>query len=195
MESAKWIAAAAMMTPTVALAQPGLPPEHTGENWVIGVDGIGPVRLGMTHAQVERLLRLPLDDTEQAPGCVQSFHGLRYRGMTFQFSRGLLVAMFVVEPAPNRTARGIGVNASMRSVIRAYGPVVRLPAGRHGWQGRAQLQSEVGPARGVRYLMRWTGPNRVMAFLGEDPNSVGNVTVGDASLIRPGACGSVMTPG
>jgi len=194
MKSLKCIAALLAVIPAAAMAQPGLPPEHSGENWVIGTDGIGPIRLGMTRAQVERLLNLTLEDNDMGHGCVEASHGLRYSGLSFDFANGVLVSLFAVEPANNRTAAGVRVNARMSAVVRAYGPVVRLPAGRHGWQGRRQLQSEVGPAPGVRYLLRWSGPNRVMAFLGEDPASVGNITVADARFVRPGACGSAMTP-
>lgn len=192
MKSLKWTAALLAAMPGAAMAQVSVPGH--GANWVIGEDGIGPIRLGMTRQEVERTLGVTLEDNDLGGGCVESHHGTDYGGLGFDFDHGVLVMVFAVEPATARTARGIRVNSRISAVTRAYGPVVRLPAGRHGWQGRVQLQSEVGPALGIRYLMRWSGPNRVMAFTGEDPAHVGNVTVATASFVRPGACGSIMTP-
>jgi hypothetical protein len=192
MNHARLLTAMIVALPAAAQAQGGMSVPGRGADWVLGPGSVGPIQLGMTRHRVEQLLGVQLEENQIGTGCVEGHHGTDYGGLTFDFDQGVLVKIYAVEPATAHTARGIRPNSRMSDVTRLYGPVRMLPAGRHGWQGRAQLQSEVGPAAGVRYLLYWTGPDRVIGFFGG--RNVDNVTIGSASLVRPGSCGSVMTP-
>ena len=85
MKSLKLIAALAMVMPAAGQAQ-HLVTAGRAANWTFSDDGVGPVRLGMSRQQVERLLGVTLESNDQdAPGCVEAFKEGRYGGLGFDF--------------------------------------------------------------------------------------------------------------
>lgn len=117
-------------------------------NWVLTVEGLGPVKIGMTRAQVARALKATLrgEAIESLDQCVeQNLRGLP--GVTFLFEDKRLNRISVHRPSQIRTPRGIGVGATATQIKRAYGP--RLKAENHHYVG--------APAE---YLTYWTRPKQ-----------------------------------
>ncbi|MEO7635778.1 MAG: hypothetical protein ABIS38_09065 [Sphingomicrobium sp.] len=115
-------------------------------DWVLTVDGLGPVKIGMTRAQVARELHAQLrgEAIESVDQCVeQGTRGLP--GVTFMFEDKKLGRISIHKPSRITTPRGIGVGATAAQIKRAYGP--RLKAEWHHYVG--------APAQ---YLTYWTKP-------------------------------------
>lgn len=136
------LALSTALAATAATAQPRL--------WHLTPDGYGPVRIGMTRAQVERALAVrlegePLDDAnvciEMAPGAGP------HRDLVFMFIQRRLSRIAAIDASRVTTPRGLGIGATAAQVRRAYGRGLR--AEEHAYLGR--------PAE---YLTFWTRPNR-----------------------------------
>ena len=93
-------------------------------SWVLTPDGWGPVRMGMTQAQVERALHARLHGEPLEPGdenaCVE-MDTARYPGVAFMFEERKLSRISLWEESKVTTSRGIGVGANADQVRRAYG--------------------------------------------------------------------------
>ncbi len=114
--------------------------------WVLGVDGLGPVKIGMTRAQVAKVLKARLHGAaiESDDICVEKDTN-EYPGVHFMFEDKRLTRISVGQPSRIKTARGIGAKASAAQIKRAYGPRLKAEKNRYH-QAPAQL------------LIYWTVP-------------------------------------
>lgn len=89
--------------------------------WVLTVDGLGPVRIGMTRAQVARTLHAKLRGSaiESADLCVEQ-DAREYPGLTFMFEDRRLSRISIRKPSQVRTPRAVGAGATAAAVRRAY---------------------------------------------------------------------------
>ncbi|MBA3669276.1 MAG: hypothetical protein H0W71_04325 [Sphingomonas sp.] len=112
---------------------------------VLTVDGLGPVRIGMTIKQAEKALggKLVGEAIESDDICVEKESKAGPRGVYYMFEDKTLARISLGSGSPDRTPRGIGVGATAQQVRRAYG--VKLKAEPHHYAG---LPAE--------YLTFWT---------------------------------------
>ncbi|MGH6658112.1 MAG: hypothetical protein ACREBK_04620 [Sphingomicrobium sp.] len=133
----KWFPLALLAAPACAGAAP--------DPWVLTVDGLGPVRIGMTIAEVEKAIggKLEGDAIESDDICVEKDSKAGPPGIGYMFEDKKLVRISIGEGSTILTPRGIGYGASAADVRRAYG---------------AKLESEphayAGPP--AEYLTYWT---------------------------------------
>jgi hypothetical protein len=85
------------------------------------VDGLGPVRIGMTQAEVARALRSKLvgQALDDENVCVEK-HSPGLAGVYFMFEERRLSRISVAAPSRVSTPRGIRVGATAAEVRRAY---------------------------------------------------------------------------
>lgn len=116
--------------------------------WPLTVDGWGPVRIGMTQAQVSKVLntRLTGEAIEDEETCVEKGSS-KYPGVFFMFEDGKVTRISVSEPSPVKTPSGIGIGATAAEVRRAY-------------PKRLQAETHVYLDRPAEYLTFWTAPNK-----------------------------------
>ncbi|MEO5772504.1 MAG: hypothetical protein ABIQ32_00110 [Sphingomicrobium sp.] len=95
--------------------------------WHLSPHGLGPVRIGMSQAQVSRSLRAKLSGEAivSENECVEKTAG-SFPGLTFLFERGRLGRISVSKPSRITTARGMGVGAVSSQVRRAYGRALKV---------------------------------------------------------------------
>ena len=82
-------------------------------------DGWGPVKIGMTQAEVAKALRADLEGEpiEDENVCVEKITA-RHPGMWFMFLEGRLARISVGEKSKVRTPRGVGLGATAAEVRR-----------------------------------------------------------------------------
>jgi hypothetical protein len=114
-----------------ALAAVAVPPspepawaQSRAARWHLTPDGFGPVRIGMTRAQVERALAIrlrgePLDEGPDA--CVEMLAVTGRPGLVFMFEGRRLTRISARADSGITTPRGIAVGARAAEVRRAYG--------------------------------------------------------------------------
>lgn len=155
----------------LALAAPAAAPaQPTG--WRLTPDGYGPVRIGMTRAQVSAALsiRLEGDAIEDEEACIEMAAAQGYRGLYFMFEHGRLSRISATEPSQATTALGVGIGATAERVRRAYGAGMRSET--HEYLGR--------PAE---YLTFWTRRNaRGIRFETDTDRRVTTIHVGGAAI-------------
>ena len=139
---------------------------------VLTVDGLGPVRIGMTIRQVEQALggKLVGEALESDDICVEKESKSGPRGAYYMFEDKKLARISLGRGSSTTTARGIGVGATARQVRRAYG--VKLKAEPHYYAGR--------PAE---YLTFWTVPGkRGVRFETDSRRKVDTIHAGTAAI-------------
>jgi hypothetical protein len=117
-------------------------------SWPLTPLGWGPAKIGMTRAQVARVLGVPLRGTaiESVDVCVeQSARGSAYSGVIFMFENKRLSRISTGSQSRVRTPSGIRVGATAAQVRRAYGR--KLQAEPHKYL-----------AKPAEYLTYWTVP-------------------------------------
>jgi len=93
-------------------------------DWKLTPAGWGPVRMGMTRAQVSKVLHVELQgnfiDNE---GTCQELVGVddALDGLFFMFEEGKLTRISASEPSAVRTPRGLHVGSTIEEVRKAYG--------------------------------------------------------------------------
>jgi hypothetical protein len=135
----------------VALSAIAVPaqPQARG-SWRLTPDGYGPVRIGMTRAEVERALAIrlrgePLEDGPDA--CVEMSAVRGFPDLNFMFEERRLTRISAHGASRVTTPRGIGVRATAAQVRRAYGRGLR-----------AEGHHYVGPP--AEYLTFWIRPEQ-----------------------------------
>lgn len=134
-----------MMALAAALLIAATPPPV----WHLTVDGLGPVRIGMSRAQVESALHEklkgePLNDEES---CIEMVPEGLDQGLWFMFEGYRLTRISIGEPSKVTTPRGIGIGSSAEEVRRAYPRGLKIEP--HHYE---DLPSE--------YLTYWTVPGK-----------------------------------
>jgi len=76
--------------------------------WQLTVDGVGPVKIGMTQAQVSKLLKAKLTGQaiEDEDTCVEKGTA-KYPGLFFMFEGGKVTRISLSEPSKIRTAAAL----------------------------------------------------------------------------------------
>ena len=104
----------------IAAPAPGQVSQSSRQGWRLTPNGIGPVRIGMTRAQVESILGEPVTGDELTEGCLETVaEGLN--GIGFMFEEDRLTRVSLGSPSRLTTPRGIGVGATEAQVRQAYG--------------------------------------------------------------------------
>jgi len=132
-------------------------------------DGLGAVRIGMTRAQVIRIVG-PLEGEELTPGCIEMEPARGWTHTWFMFEEGRLTRISIGESNRIRTPRGIGIGSTETQVRRAYGRGLRSEP--HTYQEP--------PAR---YFTFWTRPGaRGVRFETDATRRVRTIHAGGPSI-------------
>jgi hypothetical protein len=140
--------------------------------WRVTVDGLGPVRIGMTRKQVEKALHIRLkgEPILDEKSCIEMVPTGKDQGLWFMFEDYRLTMISIGDPSRLKTLRGIGVGATAAEVRKAYGR--GLKAEPHKYEGR--------PAE---YLTFWTVPGkRGVRFETDTKRRVQMIHAGTASI-------------
>jgi hypothetical protein len=91
-------------------------------NWPLTPSGWGPVKMGMTRAEVEAALHIRLkgEPIEDEATCVEMVPEGPDQGVWFMFESFKLTRISIGEPSRVTTPRGIGIGASADRVRSAY---------------------------------------------------------------------------
>jgi hypothetical protein len=142
----------------LALAAPAAAPAQPS-GWRLTPDGYGPVRIGMTRAQVSAALsaRLEGEAIEDEEACIEMGARQGYRGIYFMFENRRLSRISATEPSQATTVRGIGIGATAARVRRAY-PAARAQT--HTYLGRPAEYLTFWPRHATRGIRFETGSDR-----------------------------------
>ena len=135
-------------------------------------DGWGPVRIGMSRAQVEKALGTKLEGEalDDEYSCIDMVPAGSDQGMWFMFEEFKLSRISVGDPSKVKTPRGIAIGSSADDVRRAYGS--GLKAEPHYYE---DLPSE--------YLTYWTKPGkRGVRFETDSKRRVQSIHAGGDSI-------------
>lgn len=95
-------------------------------NWVLEMQGIGPIRIGMTVAHAAGLLGTPrIDRIEPEDACGYAWFPRAPEGVSFMLAGDTLVRTNV-DTTGFRTATGVGVGSRETEVLAAYAGMVRV---------------------------------------------------------------------
>jgi hypothetical protein len=147
-------------------------------SWPLTPDGWGPVRIGMSRVEVEKVLHVRLrgEPIEPPESCVEMVPKGPDQGIWFMIQQHRLTRISIAAPSRVTTPRGIGVGASAAAVRRAYGR--GLKAERHYYEDR--------PAE---YLTFWTVPGkRGVRFETDSKRRVQVIHAGDDSITYVEGC-------
>jgi hypothetical protein len=99
-------------------------PDHKVGSWVLRIDGIGPVRIGMSVSQLSRVLqeKFTIPNDEQSCSFVSAS---RHPQVLFMIEDGRVSRIDVVRRGIP-TERGIQVGDSERKALRAYGKALKV---------------------------------------------------------------------
>ena len=135
-------------------------------------DGWGRVTIGMTRAQVERVLgtRLEGEPIEDEESCIELVPPGPDQGIVFMFQSYRLTRISIGKPSAITTPRGIGIGASARTVRKAYGAALKAEKNHYD-----DLPAE--------YLTYWTVPaKRGVRFETDQRRTVYTIHAGDSSI-------------
>lgn len=155
----------------IALSLAGAAPAQM-RTWPLTPDGYGPVRIGMTRAQVSAALRSPLEGEpiEDEESCIELTATRGHPQLAFLFQARRLSRISVAGAGPIRTQRGIGIGSTAAQIRRAYRP--RLEAEVHEYLG--------APGE---YITWWARPNRRgLRFETDNNRRVDVIHAGDGSI-------------
>jgi len=145
--------------------------------WHLTVNGLGPVRIGMSPKQSANALGTKLSGgaTESGAVCVEK-RADSLPGVTFMFENGRLTRISVHQPSQITTPRGVGAGASADQVRKAYGARLRVE----------NTKYEPPPAE---YLTYWTVANkRGVRFETDSNRRVAVMHAGTESIIYVEGC-------
>ncbi|MGW7054531.1 cutinase family protein [Streptomyces sp. NPDC054888] len=146
----------------------------------ITVNGMGPLRLGMSRAQAERAVGAPIPEGPGGPECADSPIEGGPRGLLLRFSNDeRLVAIFVLSQASAsiKTASGIHVGSERDDVMTTYAPdltVEKIGAG---------IEELVFTPRGAQFQ------GKIIRFLMNDQGTVDSFIAGESDFADPLPCG------
>lgn len=142
-------------------------------DWKLTPAGWGPVRIGMTRAQMEKALAVPLEGEgfDNYGTCVELYSSNeKLAGLYFMFQDGKLTRISANGSSTIKTPRGIGVGSSDEEVRKAYG--TKLQAEPHHYEGE--------PAE---YLTYWLKPKvRGVRFETDIQRKVETIHAGNDSI-------------
>ncbi|MFF7780467.1 cutinase family protein [Streptomyces tanashiensis] len=146
----------------------------------ITVNGMGPLRLGMSRAQAERAVGAPIPVGPGGPDCTDLSIEGGPQGLLLRFSsEDRLVAIYVLSQASAsiRTASGIHVGSTRDDVMTTYEPDLTVsPVG-------SGIEELVFAPRGSQFQ------GRVITFLMNDQGAVDSFIAGERDFANPLPCG------
>jgi len=151
-------------TPAEGAAPAGESAATGGEQQALTAEGWGPLRIGMTRAEIEAALGP--DDSPNAAGGAEpescdQFHPARApEGMLAMVTDGRLSRISLVRGATVQTSEGLGLGAAAAAVTQAYGNRARTEPHKY----------EDAPAQ---YITVWTQPRPAGEAYVEDQNARG----------------------
>jgi hypothetical protein len=164
----------AVLAAVVALAAGGLapPPAAAAPAWTLTPQGYGPVKIGMSRAQVSRALGVKLSPrAEHEEDACESGGAATLPGMIFMFEEGRLTRISLYDESRVRTPRGIGMGASEAEVRRLYGGPA-LEEEEHTYVGAPGL-----------YLTYWLVPGKSgVRFETDEHRRVNAIHAGTSSI-------------
>jgi hypothetical protein len=137
-----------MIRAAIVLAVMASPAGAAPPKWPLTDQGLGPVRIGMTQAQVAKALnsRLTGEAIDDENQCVEK-SAKALPGVLFMFVDRRLSRVSIAKGSGITTRRGIGVGATAAAVRKAYGRGLKAEPNTY----------EDKPAE---YLTYWTVPGR-----------------------------------
>jgi hypothetical protein len=114
----------------VLLASPGFSAASVAGNTPLAIDGLGPIKIGMTLAQVERLLGKTLEVSDAASGSEECEDAGPLPGLpdvTLMLSNKIVMRIDVFGEGKIRTAAGAGIGSSESEIKRLYRGVTVEP--------------------------------------------------------------------
>ncbi|WP_411136548.1 hypothetical protein [Streptomyces sp. C10] len=148
----------------------------------ITVNGMGPLRIGMSRQAAERAIGASIPDGPGGPECRDLAAGGGPQNLSLRFSNGddRLVAISVLSSTPDSlaTASGVHVGSTREDVLATYGDEV------------TSHQEDGGPEELVfaPRLAKFHG--RVLTFLMNDDGTVGSFMAGERYFTDSLPCGS-----
>ena len=149
---------------------------------VLTAEGMGPVRIGMTTAQLTAAWG-PDDDLEAVGGAepevCDAFHPARApKGVLVMVQEGVLTRIALIDDSPVKTDRGFGIGDTGLAIKQAYGGAVIAEPNKYTpppaedlttWaHGGSTNWVEDPTARGIRYQVGTDG--KVQTVLAGDPS-------------------------
>ena len=156
----------------LAAAVAAAPKSSTPKPWVLRFDGAGPVKVGMSLAQLNTALNenfsMPEDEDEKACFFAES---AKYPGIAFMVQSGRVTRVDVIKPNI-ATASGIRVGDSEALVMKVYGQKLKVephaytgpeghyltvysPDGRYGLRFETDGQKVTGFYAGERHAIAY----------------------------------------
>jgi len=144
--------------------EPGASPSPAADPQTLRPEGWGPLRIGMTKAEIESAL-----GPDSAPNAVGGndvevcdiFHPQRApEGLLVMLTDGRLSRITLMRDAPVETSEGLKIGASAADVLRAYGQ-------------RAQTQPHKYIDAPAQYVTVWTAPRPSGEPFVDDPSARG----------------------
>ncbi|GLS00293.1 hypothetical protein GCM10007859_02970 [Brevundimonas denitrificans] len=110
--------------------EPATPVEAPPAADVLTAQGFGPLRIGMTRAEVESALggdSSPDSVGGPDPASCDTFHPARApQGLTVMVEQGVLTSIWLDDGATIKTDRGFGVGDTATAIKAAYGPLAHV---------------------------------------------------------------------
>lgn len=134
--------------------------------WVATSYGAGPLKIGMTAAQVEAALGKPLNLTADGRKEIETCGNVAIPdqpGASMMFENGRLSSIAFTAPSAVKTARGIGIGATIKQVTTAY-PGVTSDLSDYAGDGDPQrmLTFWAEPQKyGIRFLTNTSQPGSI----------------------------------
>ena len=119
--------------------------------WVVREDGVGPIKIGMTPAQISATLHRKLTEDEFGTDNCHYTHAPGHDQTSFMMIDGHLVRIDVEAPGIE-TSTGIQVGASEADVQRAYGAKVIVSADQYIDNGHYLTVRSADGHRGIRFV-------------------------------------------
>ena len=110
---------AAGATETTGASGPTTPAAALGPGSTIGVDGVGPIRVGMTLDEAQRTAGIPMTRND-GPRCRSLSPSDRGLPVDIVAEGGDQVNLVIVSSGPIKTAAGIGIGSTEEQVVAAY---------------------------------------------------------------------------
>jgi len=102
------------------------------ENTPVSIDGIGPIKIGMTSAEADRAAGIHIAVPGDTTGCRFGLPQAGPAGLSFMLTDGIIVRIDVVDNVRIATAAGAHVGSSEADIERLYAP--HLTATPHKYQ-------------------------------------------------------------
>jgi uncharacterized protein with FMN-binding domain len=120
----------------------------------LDIDGIGPIKLGMTVKEAERIsgAKFVIDDPLDDPSCVYARFTKGNEGIAFMVADGRIARVDIMDQATNKTRGGAAIGWTEEQVKKLYGKAVKVT--KHAYaEGHYLTIKSADPKQGkLRYV-------------------------------------------